>query len=289
MNQGRQMTAREIDSLSTVLIDAGWSFVKRNPIPVGAYMLGALICFSFTGFASPPEKIAEFERKVAQIDHQLYDVAALNLAKADEEYRRSKGWFTCDKYCQHNKANLLQAQQEFELVRRSVEKQQRDAKSTLGIFSSYGVGETRDLFWLRFSQGKGFATRQSTMHALFMGIRAMSRDESFLEYFLRLFLNILFNFTLGMFGAVVAFIYGLFGLIATYQVPLYYGLLFFIMATLAALSFAVTWLLAIYAAAAGTVYAGAKLLAANLRVEGTSGGQSNYNQRVHGGNRSYRD
>ena len=40
-------------------------------------------------------------------------------------------------------------------------------------------------FWTRFSQGKGFAQRQTKWDALFMGISAMGRDESFVNYLLR--------------------------------------------------------------------------------------------------------
>jgi hypothetical protein len=42
-----------------------------------------------------------------------------------------------------------------------------------------------------------------------MGIGAMSRDESMIEYLLRLLLSVLFNFTIGLFGAIVAFVFNL--------------------------------------------------------------------------------
>ena len=45
-------SAREIDRISTVLIDAGYIFVKRNPIPTVMYLVGILICIAFNGFAA---------------------------------------------------------------------------------------------------------------------------------------------------------------------------------------------------------------------------------------------
>ena len=44
-----------------------------------------------------------------------------------------------------------------------------DAKSNVGVFSSFGVEEARDMFWRRFSDGKQFAKRQTMWDAMFMG------------------------------------------------------------------------------------------------------------------------
>ena len=66
---------------------------------------------------------------------------------------------------------------------------------------------------------------------------------------------------------VIAFMLSVYSVISSYQAGLVEGLTFFGFASLAALSFAVTWLIAFYASAAGTVYVGAKVIAANLRLE----------------------
>jgi len=78
----------------------------------------------------------------------------------------------------------------------------------------------------------------------------------------------------GMFMTVVAFIFSLYSIIAAYQPDILSGTLFFTVAALAAVSFAVTWLIGIYLGTAGAVYIGAKALAANMRLEGgrASGG-----------------
>jgi hypothetical protein len=43
-NDRQVMTARDIDRMSTVLVDAGVSVVKRNRIKVGGYLFGILLC-----------------------------------------------------------------------------------------------------------------------------------------------------------------------------------------------------------------------------------------------------
>lgn len=277
----RLQQARQIDEMSTVLIDTGVRFIKRNPIPVGFYVLGILLCLLFSGFKTPHQDEVKFQERLRNVDYTRLDKLSVDLDYAQHDYRRSKGWFTCDQYCQKAKTHLSNIEIEHNLERRKFEKQISDAKAGIGIFSESGVSETRDLFWLRFAQGKGFATRQSKWDALFMGIGAMSRDEGMLSYILRLLMTVLFNFTLGMMGAVVGFVFSIPSLLYTYQVPLLYGALFLALSSLAALAFAVTWLAGIYTAAAGAVYVGAKLVASNMRIQGDAHAGPGRPQRVH--------
>lgn len=275
MNQDmRNQQIRVIDEFSTALIRAGVNVIKRNPIPVGSYILGILICFCCTGFKVSLDQQKKYNNRVAGIDYAALDKAAMELDYAQDDYRRSKGWFSCDKVCQIYKKTLSEKQFQYNELERGIKKEMSNAKAGVGIFSEYGVSETRELFWRRFTQGKSFAQRQSTWDALFMGLSAMGRDESMLSYLMRLLLSVLFNFTVGMVGAVVAFIFNLYGLITAYQVPIYYAITFFILASLAAISFAVTWIIGIYAVAAGAVFVGAKAIAANMRIEGGNMGSA---------------
>lgn len=73
-----------------------------------------------------------------------------------------------------------------------------NAKSEVGLFSTVGVAETRELFWTRFDQGKKFATRQSKWDLLFIGLSSMRRDEHVLSYMLRALMSVLMNITIGM-------------------------------------------------------------------------------------------
>jgi hypothetical protein len=106
----------------------------------------------------------------------------------------------------------------------------------------------------------------------------MGRDEKLASYVLRLVLSFVFNFTIGVVGAVLVFMGGLYGLIQSFQPDAVSALAFFGLASLAAISFALTWLLGLYVATAGTVYVGAKLISSNMRIEdGGRGGRD----RVH--------
>ena len=113
-----------------------------------------------------------------------------------------------------------------------------------------------------------------------------------LSYMLELLLKMLFNFTLGMLGTVTGFIFSLYSIISSYQAALSTSLVFFSLAALAAVSFAMTWMFLLYGTAAGTVYVGAKMAAANMRLER---GEEPYGGRVrdrgdaYGGRRNYND
>ena len=81
-------------------------------------------------------------------------------------------------------------------------------------------------------------------------------------------------FIIGVFGAVVAFLWGLWGVIHSYRADILTACAFFSFAAMAAIAFAMTWIVGLYAAAAGTAYVGCKFAAANLRVEnGYTGGE----------------
>lgn len=54
----------------------------------------------------------------------------------------------------------------------------------MGIFSEYGVQETRDVFWSTFAGGKDFAQRQSMWDLLFSGLR-WGRDEELFSVVIR--------------------------------------------------------------------------------------------------------
>lgn len=91
------------------------------------------------------------------------------ISRVIEISRGSKGWFTCDKRCQSYKIDYDIANNEFKYQRSEEQRIIADAKSNVGIFSSFGVEEARDIFWRRFSDGKKFAKRQTMWDAMFMG------------------------------------------------------------------------------------------------------------------------
>ena len=83
---------------------------------------------------------------------------------------------------------------------------------------------------------------------------------------MRIGIQLLFNFTIGMFGAVISFIYFLYGLIKTYRSSLFHATVFFVFAAVASIAYAMTWLIGMYAAAAGTVFVASKVMN-NLQIQ----------------------
>ena len=270
----------DVDKISTALIDVGVGAVKRNPIKTGFYLLGLILCLFFNGFELEPTQVQAYENDMRNVDFSLTDIAFDQMQRANNRYRSAAGWFSCDTRCQTLKAVYQSKQSEYRMLLNTEREQMRDAKSKVGIFSVYGVAETRNVFDQYWTRGKKMATNQSRWDALFIGISSMGRDEGLIDYILRVLMNVLFNFTIGLVGTVITFIWSLYEIINAYKTPLFHGFLFFVLASLGAISFALSYAVAIYMAAAGTVYVGAKVVASNMRLEGGSG-NSGPQRRLH--------
>lgn len=267
--------ARELDRLSTALFRTGAGVVRRNPIKTTLYILGIVLCVFFSGLSVTDNQRDDYYREMEKLDYRRIEELREDAQVAYDRYYRHKGWFSCDERCQTYREEYQLSKTLYESSVREEDSKLAHAKSKLGIFSEYGVDETRTMFWQRFAQGKGFAKRQTTWDMIFYGIGAMARDESMLEYLLRLVLSMLFNFTIGIFGAVIAFIFSLYSIIQSYQASILGGTIFFFLASIAAISFAVSWIVGLYAVAATGTFVTLKLVASNMRIENES------RQRVH--------
>lgn len=263
-----------MEDISTALVDVGVRWVKRNPVPVGSYLVGLALCLFFSGLSLSQTQAEAFREDLQRIDYGALEDARYEMQVAYRDYYNSKGYFfRCDDECQWRKKVHQQAEATYNRLKAEETAQISDAKSKLGVFSEVGVQEARDLFWQRFEAGKGVAKRQTKFDAIFYGFRAMTRDENILSYIFSMILNILFNFTMGIIMTVVTFIFSVVGVIRSYQTSILSGLVFFAGAALAAGAFAMTWLIILYLGTATTVYAATKLIAANMRIENGAGRQ----------------
>lgn len=123
----------------------------------------------------------------------------------DNKYYNSKGWFgSCDTTCKKNKDEFEKVLKEYNILKGDEYKQTAEAKNMLGIFSSYGVSETKELFWQKFTAGKNYAVRSSKWDLIFMGISSMGRDENMISYAFRFMLQVLMNFTIGYYQILLA-------------------------------------------------------------------------------------
>lgn len=220
------------------------------------------------------------------IDLQAEYTAATRYHEAYAHYYRTKGWFACDATCARYKRMTQKRKFEWDAIRAEGNARMSDARHVAGLWSEVGVEEVKDSFFRHFHSGKSYAKRRSMWDAMFMGIRSISRsrgrDESMIEYSLKLLVQVLINFSIGLLMALVTFIWGLWGIIRTYQPNPVTGVVYFVTATCAAFAFVSTYLFMIYGAAAGGVYGMAKLAEANLRLENGGGGGGRRN--IHGGN-----
>lgn len=203
------------------------------------------------------------------------------MVQARAQYYNSRSLFMClSKECTYYQDIYKEKDQIYQIEVAKADAILANAKNKVGLFSEYGVGETRDLFWQRFSQGGRFAKRQTMWDALFMGLSSMGRDEQLASFVLRIAGQFIMNLTIGLFGACVWFVGSLWTVVSSFNPSLLEGGVFWALAALAAFSFLATFLIGMYSAAAGTVYVVAKA-AHNQRLEqDRQNGRVNYNQQA---------
>ena len=268
------------------LVVRGVKYVaKKNPIMTGSYLLGLVVLLmAGSGTKLTYDQAMEYNRIMSSIDVEAEYSASNDYALAKQRYDRSKGWFTCNDECQFYKKRASEAKVILDRIRKEGYNRMSDAKAVAGLFSEVGVGETKDAFWEYFTNGQRFAKRQSMWDMLFMGMRSMSRDESFLEYAMKILFQVLINFSIGLIMALVFFVFGLWSIVQSYQASPLTAVLFFVLALCAGFAFVSTYLLAMYGAAGGAVYGVAKLAEGQLRLEQQRGGnrrQRNVGYRPH--------
>ena len=112
----------------------------------------------------------------------------MQLLETRQALNYEKGWFWWMSSERSKAVNELQAQlaiaeREFDKVAVQREKLRQAAFGVVGLWSEYGVGEARQLFWDCLEKGKGFARRATFWDALF-GL-TMGRDENIGSFLFR--------------------------------------------------------------------------------------------------------
>mmetsp|Transcript_21101 Transcript_21101/g.25938 ORF Transcript_21101/g.25938 Transcript_21101/m.25938 type:complete len:289 (-) Transcript_21101:253-1119(-) len=277
MNRPQHQQVATLPSFSSVggiVVRGMGNFAKKHKVISGSYILGILfILLVGSGTKLSVDQAKRYDSIMNTIDIQAEYEASHRYAETLHAYRATKGWFSCDSLCQRNKQRMERAEAILQDVRREGYARMSDAKSVAGVFSEVGVDEVKDSFWGYFGAGKQFAKRQSMWDALFMGMRSMKRDESMIEYMLQMLMNLLINFSIGLIGALVVFVFGLWSIIKSYQPNPLTAVLFFIGASSAAFAFVSTYLFAMFGAAAGGVYGLAKVAESNARLQNGGGGR----------------
>lgn len=273
----RPNEALALPSFSTVgilVIQSISSFAKRHKVISSSYLFGIIFLLLLgSGTKLTTSQLRHYNRILDSIDVQAEYDASMAYSSALAQYRSQKGWFSCDPLCQRSKRRMESSKAHLDDIRAEGYARMSDAKASAGIFSQVGVEEVSDSFWSYFSAGKQYAKRQSMWDALFMGMRHMSRDESFAEYAMRMLIQVLINFSMGLVMALIVFVFGLWSIVQSYQPNPMSALIFFLGASCGAFAVVTTYLFLVYGAAAGSVYGVAKVVEHQARLEGNGGGR----------------
>ena len=178
-----------------------------------------------------------------------------------------------DRLVPERKRALALATKDFEAAVREHDALMSDAKASVGVWSAYGVEEVRGLFWDAYQSGKDFAKRMTWWDVLLGGVGR--RDEELWATLLRWLGQVMMNFTIGLFSALVSFAFSLVSMLWAYKASYLSGLLFFAVAMSGATAMVGLFVGGMYATAVGGVYVLAKS-AGNARLEGGRGGGARY-------------
>ena len=256
--------------LPALVVRGATGFARRHKYIAGSYLLGLVVLLFFgSGTQLTMEQRLKYNRIMSEIDIQAEYDASNDYWKARNAYYATKGWFTCDSLCQRNKERMHGAERILNDIRREGQARMSDAKAVAGLTSEIAVEEVKDSFWQYFFAGKQFAKRQSMWDALFIGMRQMTRgrDETWIEYGLKVLMQVLLNFSLGLLIALLMFVLGLWNIVRSYQPNPIVAVVFFVCASCAAFSFVASYLFAVYGAAATGVYAVFKLAETSARQQ----------------------
>lgn len=163
-NREQQLaTARSLDESSTVLINFAVNSVKKHPLVFSSYLAGLLLCLFSSGVALTIQQQNEFQSDLQAINYRDLDDRQREYQADLQRYSASKGWLSCDALCQDRKFAMERSKAAYDRLQWEVDDQLSAAKAKLGLLSSVGVDETRELFWTRFSQGENSAASDSAL------------------------------------------------------------------------------------------------------------------------------
>lgn len=253
-----QQTGNGGASVANEVLDVARYVVKKRPIFFSGWLLGLLVAAIGTGFSVTDSQLADYNDAMHMAGKTTdYDLsrARRELREADQRYYNAKGWFwSCDERCmrEYNKQQLAQGRvMELETRRDSLI---REARSTVGIWSTIGVQEVRQGFWNAWEQGKETAKRWTMMDSLFMLFAPGERERTIVHVIMQIMMQYLANLTVGMLSAMFFFLMHVVRLIYSYGENLISGIAFFGLVVCACLATVGSYLFAI----GGTMTVGAR-------------------------------
>jgi len=228
------------------------SVVKNRPVSVSLWALGLLLAAFANGFAVSKDTQERYEitlRAAEKVDRKELNEAMIEMSHAERRYYNSKGWFSCDRTCERNRDSYNMATSRMQQVKGKRDQIMSEARSEVGIWSTFGVAEVRAAFWSAWQSGKDWAARVTMYDAIFMAVGG--RDETLVTVILKLVGQYIVNLTMGLIGMLFFFVYNVYTLIVSYGESALSGLAFFLLVAIAGLATVGTYLVAIYGTVAG--------------------------------------
>ncbi|KAF0698517.1 Aste57867_10884 [Aphanomyces stellatus] len=236
------------------------------------FWLVGLFCMIFAPapIAVTDEMKHEYEAKVidaANIDN--YEETYAAYVNAEDEVADAQVWFWRLRPESRAAVNERQAvadaaRAKLNALEAARDAKMRDAKAYVGLWSEYGLDEARTRFWAAFESGKVFASRQTFWQMVFSVLQ--SREENILSLVFHWAFVALINFTFGLIGSLFYFTISLVSMVLTYNPDPFSAVAFVGLALLGGVSVIATYLIALYAMAASSVYVVGKMAAQNARL-----------------------
>jgi len=277
----------EPDEVGAVVVRQARQFAVRHKYFTAYYLIGLVMLGALTlwgGRSLTPTESRQYHEIMNSIDLQAEYDAVDDYWDAYSRYQATKGWFwSCDAVCQRHKTRMQATEARLNQIRAEGNARMSDAKAVAGLGSQVAVQEMQDSFWQYLAAGKRFAKRQTAWDIMWMGIRSIGRgrDESWGEYAVKVLIYVLINFSIGLLSALSFFVIGLWNILRSYQPNPLTAVVVFLLASAAATSFVISYLLAMTGAAAAGVYGVAKLAETSNRQRIAQQRQQERLQRPH--------
>ena len=235
------LIARPLETAGALIVASFRKHPVRNTSVLASYLVGLGVALFFSGLATTGEQMQRFEaRRPSTAAAEELFAAQRAAAQAQAAYHASRGWFwSCDAYCSSQRLGYESRAREVARLQSAYDAQMREAKSQLGVFSVYGVAEARELFASLYGWGKGMAGRMSFYDLLFSGFR-MSRDDTVVEWAVRMLSQVMMNIFISGCAVVVSFSTGVTSVIASFAPSWPEAVAFWVLAVLAVLATALT-------------------------------------------------
>eukprot|EP00930_Biecheleria_cincta_P041484 TRINITY_DN28439_c0_g1_i1.p1 TRINITY_DN28439_c0_g1~~TRINITY_DN28439_c0_g1_i1.p1 ORF type:complete len:359 (-),score=61.19 TRINITY_DN28439_c0_g1_i1:74-1150(-) len=259
----------ELD-LGALAIMGAKKFVQQRPVLVSTWVFGLLVASLAGGFPvseSAQEAYTVMKNHSDAIGSVEITRALHELRVSESNYYATKGFWSCDENCTRSYDRLQMAQAELARASRHREEALAEARSEVGIWSSFGVQDVRDRLWSSWKSGKDFAERLTWWDAVFLTV---GRDEPIQQVILRMVLKYTLNLTLGLISCFCYFVYSVYGLIVSYGSSFLSGAAFFLLALVAGLSVVSAYLGSMYAVVGGGYMMYMKQSAIKQAIEGSS-------------------